>query len=88
MAPKELQCLQTDTLADAIDYTLVAEVCAEVARHGQYHLLEALAYAVAKRLLMDFALGWVRLHVRKPKPLPHLASSVVELLLHRHDLDG
>lgn len=87
-APESIDCAKSDQLAHAIDYTEVVKRCHDVAHRGKYHLLEALAYATATAVLEQFPLLWVRLSVRKGRPLPHLAASRVEVLLHRHDIRG
>ena len=56
----------SDDLADALDYSAVAETIAAVLREGKFHLIEAAAERVAGRLLADFALSWLRLELRKP----------------------
>ena len=56
----------TDDLADALDYSAVAETVAAVLREGKFRLIETAAERVAERLLADFALSWLRLELRKP----------------------
>ena len=56
----------SDDLADALDYSAVAETIAAVLREGRFRLIETAAERVAGRLLDDFALGWLRLELRKP----------------------
>ena len=55
-----------DDLADALDYSAVAQTIAAVARAGQYRLIETAAERVAERLLADYPVAWLRLEVRKP----------------------
>ena len=56
----------TDALADALDYSAVAETIAAVVREGRFRLIETAAERVAERLLADYGLTWLRLEVRKP----------------------
>jgi len=56
----------SDDLADALDYSAVAETIAAVLREGKFRLIETAAERVAGRLLADFALSWLRLELRKP----------------------
>ena len=68
----------SDDLADALDYSAVAETIAAVLREGRFRLIETAAERVAERLLADFPLSWLRLELRKPitsAPAP-AASSV------------
>jgi dihydroneopterin aldolase len=55
-----------DDLADALDYSAVAETIAAVLREGKFRLIETAAERVAGRLLADFPLTWLRLELRKP----------------------
>jgi 7,8-dihydroneopterin aldolase/epimerase/oxygenase len=56
----------SDDLADALDYSAVAETIAAVLREGKFRLIETAAERVTERLLADFALSWLRLELRKP----------------------
>jgi 7,8-dihydroneopterin aldolase/epimerase/oxygenase len=56
----------SDDLADALDYSAVAETIAAVVREGRFRLIETAAERVAERLLADFGLSWLRLELRKP----------------------
>ena len=56
----------SDDLADALDYSAVAETIAAVLRDGRFRLIETAAERVAGRLLADFPLSWLRLELRKP----------------------
>jgi dihydroneopterin aldolase len=55
-----------DDLADALDYSAVAQTIAAVARDGRFRLIETAAERVAERLLADYPVAWLRLEVRKP----------------------
>jgi dihydroneopterin aldolase len=56
----------TDDLADALDYSAVADAIAAVLREGKFRLIETAAERVAGRLLAGFTLTWLRLELRKP----------------------
>ena len=67
----------SDDLADALDYSAVAETIAAVLREGKFRLIETAAERVAGRLLADFPLTWLRLELRKPitsAPTPDATS--------------
>ena len=55
-----------DDLADALDYSAVAQTIAAVVREGRFRLIETAAERVAERLLADHPVAWLRLEVRKP----------------------
>jgi dihydroneopterin aldolase len=59
----------SDRLQDAVDYTMVAAAVREV-NERRFHLLEALAAAMADTLLERFRPEWVRVRVRKPEVRP------------------
>ncbi len=60
------QAATTDDLADALDYSAVASTITAVVRDGKFHLIETAAERVAERLLTDFPVASLRLHLRKP----------------------
>lgn len=69
----------SDRIEDAVDYREVAAAVREVSSGTQFHLLEALAAAVADALLERFPVESVRVRVRKPTvalPVEHSAVTV------------
>jgi dihydroneopterin aldolase len=69
----------SDRIEDAVDYREVAACVREVSEARSYHLLEALADAVAEALLARFPVAAVRVRVRKPDlrlPVDYAAVSV------------
>src|SRR4029077_15814708 len=66
MAADVRKAAASDELADALDYSAVAETIATVLREGKFRLIETAAERIAGRLLADFALSWLRLELRKP----------------------
>ena len=66
MAAEVRKAAVSDELADALDYSAVAETIAAVLREGRFRLIETAAERVADRLLADFPLSWLRLELRKP----------------------
>jgi dihydroneopterin aldolase len=72
---------ETDAIDDAVDYRDVVAVVREVSEGNAYHLLEALASAIAERLLELSRVASVRVRVRKPDvelelPVEHAAVTV------------
>ena len=57
-----------DDIADALDYSAVAQTIRTVVTDGKFQLIETAAERVAERLLADYRLGWVRVEVAKPLP--------------------
>jgi 7,8-dihydroneopterin aldolase/epimerase/oxygenase len=69
----------SDRIEDAVDYRDVAACVREVSEGRAFHLLEALAAAVADALLDRFPATRVRVRVRKPDirlPVEHAAATV------------
>ena len=66
MAADVRKAAANDDLADALDYSAVAEAIAAVLREGKFRLIETAAERIAGRLLADFPLSWLRLELRKP----------------------
>jgi dihydroneopterin aldolase len=69
----------SDRIEDAVDYRDVAAAVREVSDGRRYHLLEALAAAVADALLERFPVDAVRVRVAKPDVQldPPVAESAV-----------
>jgi 7,8-dihydroneopterin aldolase/epimerase/oxygenase len=57
---------RSDRIDDAVDYREVVALVREVSDGRAYHLLEALADAVAEALLARFPVERARVRVRKP----------------------
>jgi dihydroneopterin aldolase len=81
MAADVRKAAASDDLADALDYSAVAETIATVLLDGKFRLIETAAERVAERLLADFRLPWLRLELRKPitsAPTPYTAVITIE----------
>jgi len=76
MAADVARAAASDDLADAVDYSAVAETIAAVVREGKFRLIETAAERVAERLLAGFALSWLRLELRKPIATGGYSASV------------
>lgn len=83
IALAETKSLTSDDLADAIDYVAVVQLCRDLAGKGKFKLIETLAYTMAKAILEKFPAAWVRIVIDKPRPLPHLESSAIELTVYK-----
>lgn len=65
---------RSDDIADAIDYAAVSECARAVAREGSFHLVEALAQAVADAVLARWRVAGVRVTVTKSGVVPGVAG--------------
>jgi dihydroneopterin aldolase len=74
---------ETDDLADTVNYATLFELARAVVEEHSFHLLEALAAAIADAVLAAHAVDDVEVRVRKPKaPLPG-AFDAVEVRVRR-----
>ncbi len=74
---------RTDDLADTVNYASLFDLVREVVKERSFHLLEALAAAIADTVLADHPVDDVEVRVRKPKaPLPG-AFDAVEVRIRR-----
>lgn len=58
---------RSDRLEDTVDYGAVFKCVQEIVEGRSFNLLEALAQAIADRLLADFTLNVVKVTVKKPQ---------------------
>jgi dihydroneopterin aldolase len=75
------QAVRSDRIEDAVDYREVVARVRQVSDARAYHLLEALASAIADALVADWPVTGVRVRVRKPEvvldpPVEYAAVSV------------
>ncbi len=76
----------SDALEDALDYQAVSERLAELAAASSFQLIETLAEVMARQLLEEFGLTWLRLELSKPAALP--GTTVVSVAIERSRDDG
>ena len=65
LEPSDDRAERTDKLADAVDYDQLYRAVREVVEGQSYHLLEALAAALALRILERFRVRRVRVRIAK-----------------------
>ncbi len=74
------RAVATDSLADALDYDLIASGLTTVAREGRFTLLETLAEAAADYCLRSFPpVTAVRIEIRKPRAVEAADASFVRI---------
>ena len=76
-----LECVQTDSIVDTIDYREVAKLCRDLAKSRRYHLLETFAYEAVHAIMDAFSPLWVRVRLRKKRALPLAGAAEVILEL-------
>jgi 7,8-dihydroneopterin aldolase/epimerase/oxygenase len=73
----------SDDITDALDYSAVARTVRNVVADGKFRLIETAAERVARRLLADYGLGWVRVEVAKPLPADGYTAAITVERGHR-----
>ena len=87
MAADVAQAARRDDIADALDYSAVAQKVRVVVAEGKFQLIETAAERVAERLVADYSLSWVRVQVVKPVSTQgYTAAITIERGLHRAKL--
>lgn len=71
-------CVQTQSIEKALDYTKLAAICQEIAEKG-YLLIEALAYDILDKIFKNFTITWVWIKIKKPQAIPKAHHAFVEL---------
>jgi 7,8-dihydroneopterin aldolase/epimerase/oxygenase len=66
MAADVAKAAAKDDIADALDYSAVAQTVREVVTEGRFQLIETAAERVAARLVAEHNLAWIRVEVVKP----------------------
>lgn len=70
MAAAVPRAAASDAIADALDYSAIAERLIAFVGASEFQLIETLAENVAQLLLAEFALPWLRLSLSKPGAVP------------------
>jgi len=60
----------SDDLDDALDYQAVADAMTAIAAGSEFKLIETLAEILARQLIEQFGVCWLRLRLSKPGALP------------------
>jgi 7,8-dihydroneopterin aldolase/epimerase/oxygenase len=76
MAGDVAAAASSDDLADALDYSAVAQTIRTVVRDGKFRLIETAAERVADSVLSGYQVSWVRVQVVKPLLKEGYASAV------------
>jgi FolB domain-containing protein len=74
---------ESDRFEDAVDYVSIKERVVNMAEQSQYHLLEAMAEAIAEICLDNSAVTGVQVRVDKPGALRFARSVAVEITRER-----
>ena len=76
MANDVAKAAARDDIPAALDYSSVARTIKSVVTEGKFRLIETAAEHVARRLIDDFGLTWVRVEVVKAIPSEGYAAAV------------
>jgi FolB domain-containing protein len=75
----------SDDVEDALNYRTLTKSVIELVEASSFHLVEALAEAIATVCLQDFGASTARVRVEKPGALRFASSVGVEIERHRSD---
>lgn len=74
---------KSDNLADTLDYAALAEKVTHFVSESQFHLIEALAQAIADMILSEFSAQSVKICLQKPGAIPNAKS--VKITIERNN---
>jgi dihydroneopterin aldolase len=78
---------KSDDLAETVNYSALFELARKVVEERSFHLLEALAGAIADAVLASHTVDDVEVRIRKPKaPLPGAFETVEVRIRRRRDV--
>ncbi len=79
------QACDSDNIEHALDYHKICLDIHQFVRESKFHLLEALAKAIAKRVLSNDSVFSVRVNISKPRALEHAHTVRFELTQFQHN---
>ena len=79
---------RSDRIEDTLNYKSVAKRVLGFVEASEYHLVETLAEEVARLILREFTVEWVKLTVNKPGAVRDSRDVGVTIERSRADLDG
>ena len=75
--------MQSDNVADTVDYAKVAECIVQVGKESTFELLEAFGSRVMHTVLANFSVTALTLKIVKPNILPNAQTVAVEIYKER-----
>lgn len=85
MATDARRAAATDQIADALDYKAIAKRLASTVEQSEFRLVETLAETLARIVVQEFGVPWLRLTVSKPGAIE--GSRNVGVILERSTSD-
>ena len=79
---------RTDSIQDTLNYKAVAKRLLAFIQESRYQLVETLAEEVARLVLTEFEVDWVRVTLHKPGAIRHSKDVGVIIERRREDLEG
>lgn len=74
LATDAARAASQDTIADALDYSAVADSTVKFVTQSRWSLIETLAHRLAENLMKEFGAPWLRITVHKPGAVPAAQS--------------
>ena len=79
LATDAARAASQDTIADALDYSAVADRTVKFVTQSRWSLIETLAQRLAESLMKEFDAPWLRITIHKPGAVPAAQSVSVAI---------
>ena len=86
MATNIRKAAETDSVDDTLNYKLVAKRVQQFVSDSEFQLVETLAENIARIVIEEFDIGWVRVRVNKPGAIR--GAKDVGVIIERGDRPG
>lgn len=73
------ECVQTDSVADTLDYRELGKTIEEVAQAEHFNLLETYAHEALHALFSQYSIAWAKIRVKKKSAIPFADYVLVEM---------
>ena len=74
LATDAARAASKDAIADALDYSAVADSCTKFVTQSRFQLIETLAQRLADIRMKEFGAPWLRITIHKPGAVPAAQS--------------
>ena len=78
----------TDSIEDTLNYKAVAKRLLDFVNNSEFHLVETLAESVARIVVTEFGVPWVRVDLNKPGAIRGSRDVGVRIERRREDFDA
>ena len=79
------RAIETDLIADTVDYKAVSDKVMDISTGSEFHLIEALAGQIAQTILEEFNIQWIQVRINKQGVVRHVRDIGVVIERGRRD---